>query len=195
MNFLGHIYFSNNDLELMHSNLFGDFVKGKNLDMYVSEVQKGIVLHRKIDSYIGQHQGVKNLSKQLSPSLPKVASIAIDIFFDYFLSKHWSRFHSVERNEFLSAFYNYKINEEQYPDELFLQTLFRLKKGKWLSEYVHLDGIEMACIGVSRRISFPNSLMNGRMVLENNYKLIEEIFLEYMEDAVNHFYGDNLECR
>ena len=168
----------------MHANLFGDFVKGKNLDMYVPKVRKGIVLHRKIDSYIGQHPEVRKLLLHLSPSLPKVSGIAIDIFFDHFLALHWNQFHSTELNEFLESFYHHKINESHYPDELFLQTLFRLKKGKWISEYGNLDGVEGVCIGVSRRISFPNALMNGRMVLESNYGLIEEIFHSFMNDAI-----------
>ena len=55
MNFLGHLYFSNNNPELMYANLFGDFVKGKDLSMYSPQVQKGILLHRKIDDYIDNH--------------------------------------------------------------------------------------------------------------------------------------------
>lgn len=184
MNFLGHIYLSNDDLELMHANLFGDFVKGRNLEMYKPKVQSGIVLHRKIDTYIGQHESVRQLIKILSPSLPKVASVAVDIYFDHFLSKHWTQFHSDTLDDFLNAFYNYKINEVHYPNELFLQTLFRLKKGKWISEYIHLEGIEAACVGVSKRISFPNALINGRIVLENNYDIIESVFFKYMDDVV-----------
>lgn len=187
MNFLGHIYFSNNDLELMHANIFGDFVKGTKLDMYVPVVREGIVLHRKIDSYIGQHTGVRKLVVQLSSSLPKVAGIAVDIYFDHFLAIHWKQYHLTDLDDFLEAFYNYKINEEHYPDELFLYTLFRLKRDRWISEYANLDGVEGACIGVSRRISFPNSLMNGRMVLEDNYDLVKQAFFTYMDDAVEHF--------
>lgn len=187
MNFLGHIYFSNGDPELMHANLFGDFVKGSNLDRYLPKVREGITLHRTIDTYIGQHPDVRKLLLRLSPSLPKVAGIAIDIYFDHFLAIHWKDFHADQLTSFLETFYTHRIDEEHYPDELFLQTLFRLKKGRWLSGYAHLDGIEGACIGVSRRISFPNSLMNGRMVLEENYSLVEEAFFQYMNDAIPYF--------
>lgn len=168
----------------MHANLFGDFVKGRNLEIYEPKVQMGIVLHRKIDSYIGQHEEVKKLTKILSPSLPKVASVAVDIYFDHFLSKHWNQFHSDKLDNFLESFYSYKIKEEHYPNKLFLKVLFYLKKEKWMSEYIHLDGIEAACVGVSRRISFPNALINGRIVLENNYDLIEEVFFKYMNDVI-----------
>lgn len=171
----------------MHANLFGDFVKGKDLSAYNQMVQEGIILHRNIDAFIGQHSKVKELSKLLSPSLPKVSSIAIDIYFDHFLAKNWNDYHHQELNDFLANFYTYKINETDYPNELFLQTLFRLKKGQWISEYNTLQGIEYVCRGVSQRISFPNALKNGRMVLENNYNSVEETFKHFMKDAIDYF--------
>lgn len=192
MNFLGHIYLSNDDLDLMHANLFGDFVKGRNLGVYEPKVQSGIVLHRKIDSYISRHDGVKQLLKILYPSLPKVASVAVDIYFDHFLAKHWNHFHTDKLDDFLNAFYNYEINEIHYPNELFLQMLLHLKRGKWLSEYIHTDGIEATCIGVSRRISFPNALIHGRTVLENNYLIIEDVFFDYMNDVIYWLKNDEI---
>lgn len=177
----------------MHANIFGDFVKGSNLDMYQPIVRQGIRLHREIDSYIGQHPGVKELVLNLAPSLPKVAGIAVDIYFDHFLANNWKQYHPEELSVFLERFYNYRINEENYPDERFLQTLFRLKKGKWLSEYAHLSGVEAACIGVSRRISFPNALMNGKMVLEDHYTLVEASFDQFMQDATAYFSVENEE--
>lgn len=171
----------------MHANIFGDFVKGRNLNMYLPKVKEGIVLHRKIDDYIDHHPEVKRLVLQLSPSLPKVSGIAVDIYFDHFLVKHWNEFHPQDLETFLNKFYNFKIDENHYPNELFLQVLFRMKKGKWLSDYGDLQGVEGACIGVSRRLSFPNALMNARMVLENHYKTVEKAFFDYMKDAIKEF--------
>ncbi|HLU87619.1 MAG TPA: hypothetical protein VKZ44_07670, partial [Taishania sp.] len=82
MNYLGHIFFSDKDPALMYANLFGDFVKGRNWKQYTNEIQKGIVLHRTIDSFIDTHSAVKELAHLLAPDLPKVAPIAIDIYFD-----------------------------------------------------------------------------------------------------------------
>jgi acyl carrier protein phosphodiesterase len=63
MNFLGHLFFSNNELQLMHANLYGDFVKGKDLSQFDSTIQTGIRLHRKIDSYIDHHPDVLQRSR------------------------------------------------------------------------------------------------------------------------------------
>lgn len=88
MNFLGHLYFSENDTELMLNNLYGDYVKGKNLDAYPLEIQRGILLHRAIDNFIDTNPGVKELFHHLYPSLPKIAGIAVDLYFDHILAKN-----------------------------------------------------------------------------------------------------------
>ena len=79
MNFLGHLYFSNNNLDLMVANLFGDFCKGKSYLSYPIETQRGVLLHREIDSYIDNHAEVLAIRKELYASLPKVSGIAIDL--------------------------------------------------------------------------------------------------------------------
>ena len=50
MNFLGHLYFSYDNHALMIANIFGDFVRGKDLSDYPEIIQKGITLHREIDN-------------------------------------------------------------------------------------------------------------------------------------------------
>ena len=101
MNFLGHIYFSNNDPELMYANLFGDHVKGADLSNYPDFVRKGIMLHRSIDHYIDHHPAVVNLLHELYQDLPKVAGIAVDIYFDPLLASQWNSFHPKENDYFL----------------------------------------------------------------------------------------------
>ena len=65
MNYLGHLYFSKNDFELMYYNLFGDFVKGSDLSRFPIKIQEGIRLHREIDHYIDHHPYVRKLLHKL----------------------------------------------------------------------------------------------------------------------------------
>jgi len=188
MNYLGHLYFSNNDLDLMHANLFGDFVKGTHLEIYLDSVRRGIILHRSIDTYIGKHPQVKELVLYLSSSLPKVASVAVDIYFDHFLSIHWGTFHAEQIDSYLSKFYSHPIQADHYPDPHFLYIISRIKTEKWLSGYSDLDVISRVCRGVSGRISFPNALVLGGQVLQYEYQEIETVFFDYMKDA-RAFFG------
>lgn len=188
MNYLGHIYFSNNDLHLAKANLFGDSVKGKDYSHFPDIIQQGIKLHRTIDNYIDHHPKVLELIRELRPDLPKVSGIAIDLFFDHLLAKNWSNWHPKPLSDFLANIHNSleKIDRSFYPHDfnLFIQ---RLCEMKWMNHYASREGLDKMCNGVSRRLSFDNELKNGLSVFLRHEKSIEETFNEYMRDANEYF--------
>ena len=50
MNFLAHIYLSFDDPEITLGNFFADHIRGNKYKHLPNKVQKGILLHRAIDS-------------------------------------------------------------------------------------------------------------------------------------------------
>ncbi len=171
----------------MHANLYGDFVKGNDLSQFPPEVQYGIRLHREIDSFIDNHPIVKEVLHLLYPSLPKVSGIAVDLFFDHLLAKNWDNYSSEPLAEFVSRFTTFEADERFYPDIEFQYTVLHMKKNQWLLSYASLDGLQKACEGVSKRISFPNSLFNGRQVFEEHEEVISIAFQAFMKEAIPHF--------
>ena len=183
MNFLGHLYFSNNDKDLMTANLFGDFCKGRSYKTYPTKIQEGVLLHRSIDSYIDNHKAVKKIRSLLHEPLPKVAGIAIDLYFDHLLAKQWSHFHNEEYNVFLDSFYQHQsTNENLYPEsfQLFLKALRNLK---WMNHYPTAYGLQKSCEGVSKRISFENELKNAPILMKAFETMLQNAFIDYMKDA------------
>jgi acyl carrier protein phosphodiesterase len=171
----------------MLSNLFGDFVKGKDLSQFRPKTQEGITLHRAIDNYIDTHSAVVELLHVLYPKLPKVSGIAVDLFFDHLLAKNWEKFHPENLNIFLTSFYsNLNTENEEFTTE-FKHIIHHLVKVNWISYYPQLDGLQKALNGVSSRISFANELKNGLPVFLENQSLIESTFEIYMKDAIVHF--------
>jgi acyl carrier protein phosphodiesterase len=187
MNFLGHLFFSYNNYELMTANLFGDFVKGSDLSAYSDIQEKGIRLHREIDHYMDHHPAVVEVMQELYASLPKVTGIAMDLYFDHLLAMKWEEYHDIDFNTFLNNYYR-SIDEvkDQYPDQ-FLIFLQRLRSKNWMHYYQLEYGLDKACNGVSRRISFPNTLINGLQVFKANEKIIRSSFDKYMIEATKHF--------
>lgn len=187
MNFLGHLYFSNNDLELMYANLFGDYVKGRDLEMYSKKVRSGIQLHRSIDNYIDHHPEVVKLMHHLYSELPKVTGIAIDLFFDHLLAKNWNKFHNEPYSEFLDEFYNYQpTNWNEFSSE-FKQFILKMREHKWLNYYPSMYGLEKSCEGVSARLSFQNELKNAPNSFIKHEIQIQSCFNVYMTDALPFF--------
>lgn len=187
MNFLGHLYFSGNDTELMAANLFGDFVKGKDLSAYSAITQKGIVLHRAIDQYIDHHPDVLELMHQLYPILPKVTGIAVDLYFDHLLAKNWAKWHTEPLADYVEQFYHsFNANNPDY-SEHFTFLLEKMREKNWLYQYQYPHGLWKACQGVSGRISFKNSLTSGLDVFQSHEKMINDAFEKYMADAIPYF--------
>ena len=175
----------------MYANIFGDFVKGKNLSHFSPIVQKGITLHRSIDSFMDQHPINKHLLRGLHADLPKVSGLAIDLFYDHLLSKNWKDFSDIPLNLFIQNFENYSINQVDYPNESFHHVLMRMKKGQWLQNYASLDGLDEACKGVSQRITFPNVLFAAKDVFIAHEQQITTAFYEFMKEAISFFEPKN----
>lgn len=187
MNYLGHLFLSFNNNELALANLFGDFVKGKQYLNYSEKIQKGILLHRKIDSYIDNHAAVKALTKKLYTQLPKVAPVAIDIYFDHLLAKNWNTFHSSDLSSFLSAFYSEsKLYESEYPGN-FIAFLNQMREKNWFIHYATEFGLQKMCDGVSSKFSFPNELIHGYTVYKSHEDNIIQVFNLFMDDAISTF--------
>lgn len=187
MNFLGHLYFSNNNLDLMVANLFGDFCKGKSYLAYPLETQRGVLLHREIDDYIDNHSEVLALRQKLYAPLPKVSGIAIDLYFDHLLAKHWKRFHALTLEDFLAKFYKHASSiNPSYPDE-FHHFITKLRESQWMNYYPSSFGLQKSCEGVSRRLSFENVLKNAPTLLLPYQEELLKVFLVYMRDAVARF--------
>lgn len=171
----------------MIANLYGDWVKGRDLSAYSLVQQKGIRLHREIDDYMDNHPSVRICMQSLYADLPKVTGIAMDLFFDHLLAKQWSKFHKVPFVDFLNDFYTAIPNFQQNYDPHFIQFLDRLKGYRWMHYYDKEEGLSKACQGVGSRISFPNELKHGLKVFRANRLLIEATFETYMQEAHQHF--------
>lgn len=179
----------------MVANLFGDFVKGRDYSYLPPLVIEGVFLHRQIDDYIDNYSSVKKLRLNLYQELPKIAGIAIDLYFDHLLAKNWSMYHHQSLNQFVDTFTKYidvennlifPSHQFDYPG-YFLNLLHNIKKNDLLKKYVHIDGLNMASKGVSKRISFENNLDIAADVFLNNEKEIEHAFHKFMNDAIVHF--------
>lgn len=186
MNFLGHLYFSNNDTQLMYANLNGDFVRGRDLSHFPKKIEQGILLHRMIDDYIDHHPVVLELLHKLYEPLPKVAGIAVDLYFDHILAKEWDQFHSKPLDQFIDEFYETKLENEGHYSPKFKLMISRMKEKNWLYQYQFEYGLMKACKGVSSRISFPNVLDTAHRVFKTYEKDIEKSFFAFMEEAIPH---------
>ena len=92
MNYLGHIFLSGKNEQLLVGNFIGDYVKGKQYLHYPEEIRKGILLHRAIDDFTDRNAHWMNVRELFRPIYKRYAGVVADVVIDHFLAKNWSHF-------------------------------------------------------------------------------------------------------
>jgi acyl carrier protein phosphodiesterase len=183
MNYLGHLYFSAGQPALMVGNILGDFVKGSHYKKMPVELQKGIILHRKIDHYTDQHPSILRLKSAIQREIPKVNGIAIDLIFDHLLAREWKNYSHQNLNDFLLPFYETAaIYQSKLPENM-AYFLNNLRTKKYIEHYAETLFLERASHYLANKISFPSNLGNTLGVFEEKKSLFELSFKEFMLEA------------
>lgn len=187
LNYLGHLYLSNDNPQIMMGNIMGDFVKGSNLEAYHNHLHEGILLHRKIDHYIDNHPVVLDLNKKLYTHLPRISSIAIDIVFDHLLAKKWEQFHSVSLTDFLDNFYTYSTKHIELLPLPIRELLHRLSTYKMLHQYGNIETIDKITAHLQNKLSFETKLSETKHIFLTYEEEFTLAFQMYMKDAQQKF--------
>src|SRR5690606_1784977 len=86
MNLLAHAYLSFGNPGILAGNMISDYVKGRKKLDYPGIVQKGITLHREIDSFTDAHPATKAAAVFFKPYYRLYAPAFIDVVYDHFLA-------------------------------------------------------------------------------------------------------------
>ncbi len=186
MNFLAHIYLSGNNEELMVGNFIGDFVKGNQLDAYNNEIQQGIRLHRAIDHYTDTHDVVLQSKIKLREKYRHYAPVIVDVYYDHFLAKNWTKFSAVPLEEFTSQFYDTISNYYDVIPKGAIHMLSYMSKDNWLYNYQFIEGMDKALTGMSRRTKFDSKMEEASKSLQEHYDELSKEFFTFFPDLQNH---------
>jgi len=184
MNYLSHIYLSGESEEIKLGNFIGDFVKGQQFRKYPTEVAKGILLHRQIDSFTDSHDIVKECITTLRPGFGKYSGIVIDIFLDHFLAVNWHRYSFEKLSTFTKHFHAVLLsNFFQLPSQvkMFLPFLIQNKR---LQSYVSFEGIEKTLSIMVSRTSLPSETKFAMKILEDEYGFFNNAFNQFFPELI-----------
>ena len=151
MNFLAHVYLSGTNDHLKIGNFMADGIHGKNFDEFPIDVQKGIRLHREIDSYTDFHLIFRQSKHRLHERYGHYSGVIIDIFYDHFLAKNFSIYSKVPLEEFVQDFY--KVLDENFEilTPRFKSILPVLKQENWFLLYATVEGLTHILYMMDRR--------------------------------------------
>lgn len=187
MNYLAHIFLSGNDSQLQIGNFIGDFVKGTKLNTYPDRIRKGIVLHRKIDSFTDSHPVVRETVAILRPAFGRYSGIIADMYFDYFLAIN---FYSYASNKSLKIFafrfyVHTLINYRHLPDKV-KGFIFHFITTNRLHRYSTMDGLKNSLIIMANyKVSAIKPQETIDFLVENHIEL-EKLFHQFFPDLIDY---------
>ncbi|MCC9020557.1 ACP phosphodiesterase [Flavobacterium lipolyticum] len=183
MNFLAHIYLSGENDLIKIGNFMADGIRGKQFEHFPEDVQKGILLHRFIDTYTDSHDIFRQSTKRLHEKYHHYAGVIVDIVYDHFLAKNWEKYSDEKLDRFVNRFYrslhgNYPILTEKTQD-----MMPYMIKQNWLLSYQTVEGIHQILTQMDRRRSKNQSNMQfATAELKEFYPEFEREFTLFFED-------------
>lgn len=182
MNFLAHIFLSFGDDEISIGNFIADSIRGNRYTHLPENIQKGIVLHRAIDTYTDAHPMHKKSSKRLHPNQGHYSRVVIDVFYDHFLAKNWAEFAEEPLETFVDRFYNLLSDNYEILPEPTKKLMPYMIEDNWLLNYAHVEGIDRVLKGLYRRTGKRSNMDKAVLDLRKHYDLFESEFHTFFKD-------------
>ncbi len=182
MNFLSHLYLSGDSEGIIIGNFIADGVKGSNFRHFPEEVQKGIILHRKIDSFTDSHPIVELSKGRLRSSYKKYASVIVDIYYDHYLAKNWGNYSDIQLQQFTQNVYRLVKEHHVLLPEKSAHFAHYMMEYDILFQYSRLEGIQQVFNGMARRASFLSNMEHAVKDLQEHYLLFEEEFKRFFPE-------------
>ena len=186
MNFLAHLYLSQNDTNIMIGNFIADHIRGNNYDEYSKEIQQGIFLHREIDTFTDAHEVVRKSKRRLHERYRHYDGVIIDIFYDYFLAKNWSDYSAIPLDVYTETINNLfsKIAEKlPVKSQKFIKYMLEYNL---LFNYGNKEGIAKVLNGMNSRTKGKSQMNLAIEDLQNLEEEFQEDFTLFFKDLIAH---------
>lgn len=184
MNFLAHLYLSGNNDSIKIGNFMADGIRGKQFEDFPTEIKKGILLHRAIDTYTDAHPVFRQSTKRLHQNYHHYSGVIVDVFYDHFLAKNWNTYSSEKLEEFVDRFYE-SLSENQAILTLKTQNLMPyMIKQNWLVSYRSVDGIKQILTQMDHRTKNESKMRFATNELSEFYIEFENEFITFFEDLI-----------
>lgn len=182
MNFLAHIYLSENDPFVQIGNFMADGIRGKEYENYPTPIKIGILLHRFIDSYTDAHPIFRQSTKKLHASYGHYSGVLIDMFYDHFLCKNWFKYADEPLQDFVQRFYHTLEDNYDLLSDKTKHLLPYMIKADWLYNYQFLDKLEVILCQMDNRTKTQSNMRLAIADLKQHYTEFESEFFEFFEE-------------
>ncbi len=168
----------------MVGNFLADFISNKEVAQLPPDIQKGVQMHRQIDSFTDQHPMVKQGARRLHPTHGKYAPVILDVFHDFLLAQNWGSYADLPLPEYARGVYEVLLRHLPIMPTLLHDRLPRMVADDWLVRYGTEDGLRFTFSRVKLRSSAPHFFENAVESLTKHYNEFNEEFNSFFPDII-----------
>jgi len=198
MNYLAHLFLSGSDPGVKIGNFIGDHVKGRHYLDYAPAVQKGILLHRGIDSFTDKHALSKQCGAIFKPMYGRYSGVVLDVVYDHFLAANWAMYSEQSLAHFLSGSYRVlMVNYFTLPLSVkhFLPLLIKSRR---VETYGQPEGVCKTLRVMAGYSSLPDHSDWALEQMLSHYEELRDIFMCFFDEIIEmseEFLGEELKFR
>lgn len=186
MNYLGHAFLSFGDADILTGNMIGDHVKGKlALNDYPEGIQKGIMLHRKIDQFTDEHPATQRAKVLFREKYRLYSGAIMDTIFDHYLANDPKQFSSEQKllDFSLDTYAKLESNSHYWPEK-FATYFPYMKDHNWLYNYRHMQGTQRSLQGLERRAKYMPPSDEAYKTFVGYYYHLNQCYYELIDDVI-----------
>lgn len=190
---MAHAYLSFDNPQILVGNLISDFVKGKKKFDYAEGIQKGIILHRQIDTFTDNHEATKQAKNFFRPAYRLYSGAFVDVTYDHFLANDEKEFSEKSLLEFSENTYE---TVDLFTNDLpphFSMMFPYMKKQNWLFNYRTKWGTEKSFGGLVRRAAYLEESNTAAIIFQANYHQLQQCYKAFFPELkifAKHIYDE-----
>ena len=193
MNWLAHVFLSENHIENQLANLLADPLKGKAFKGATKRFQKGLQNHKIIDTFTDSHPMVKQ-SKSRFKGKKYLKGVVVDILYDHFLTLHWEKYSKVDLFYFITQFHTQGEKKVQNYPPLPKEKILHVIKINLLLSYDTLEGLEKGFNRIDNRLSdnlkAKETASSYISLIQQEFDNLEQDFLLFFPELMAHVYNN-----
>nr|WP_239552523.1 ACP phosphodiesterase [Oceanisphaera litoralis] len=191
---MAHLHLAHYSNTSLPGALLGEYARGSIDTRLPPSLQLGIRLHRHIDSFTDAHPLHAGAVRALPSPFRRYGGIIMDMMFDHFLARHWSRYHAWELDDFIGYSHRQLQPDEHWPEAMVI-LVERLKQYRLLTSYQSLEGISLAIARIDGRFRRPTPLPQCAPLLAQQYGAMEQAFLGFYPELQAFVLGQSRQAR
>lgn len=182
MNYLAHIYLSGENDFIKIGNFMADGIRGSHYLHFDKEIQKGILLHRTIDSFTDSHPVYRKSKHRLHEKYGHYSGVIMDIVYDHFLAKNWKKYHTQDLEDYAQEFYSLLQNNYDLLTDKTKNALPYMIARNWFVSYSSLAGLEMILFQMDYRTQHRAHMQEALVEIKQYYEDFEQEFTLFFDE-------------